>query len=156
MRLVVLVPLVARMNAVEVLWLARLVLVVPPRHLLLERHLERELRLARAKPLLGLSGHHGVDGVGTACRTRVHGDGAHARAQRLQHTKVLRLFNRLVTIDLLRAEQHWAEAAAAAAGAAAVGVGASVETRQLALVVRCVVVHLRRLARAVRSARAYI
>ena len=48
-RLVVLVPLVARVHAVEVLGLAWLVPVVPPRHLLLERHLLRGRGRIRGK-----------------------------------------------------------------------------------------------------------
>merc|ERR1740139_1937662 len=56
-RRVVLVPLVARVHAVEVLRLARPVAVVPPSHLLLERHLEREARLPLLEALARLCVH---------------------------------------------------------------------------------------------------
>mmetsp|Transcript_10837 Transcript_10837/g.23617 ORF Transcript_10837/g.23617 Transcript_10837/m.23617 type:complete len:329 (-) Transcript_10837:1078-2064(-) len=126
--LVVLVPLVPRVDAVEVLGLARLVLIMPPRHLVLERHLEREARLAGLHALARLRRHLRVCAIVGLVRgglRSVHRAALNDAAHGEDLARVLLLVDGLGQLDLLRREQRRGVAAADGAAAARRSAGGS-------------------------------
>mmetsp|Transcript_5526 Transcript_5526/g.11454 ORF Transcript_5526/g.11454 Transcript_5526/m.11454 type:complete len:344 (+) Transcript_5526:387-1418(+) len=109
-RLVILVPLVAGVYTIEVLRLARTILIVPPSHFLLQRHLERELRFTLLHALVRLLVEQLASSRAFHGLHCVHSSRLDAIANRLKLTRIFCSIDRCsqVLADLSRSEQHWA------------------------------------------------